>query len=123
MRRFLITLVLLIVLLMPAHVLGQDTFKIEVVNDTEGRLAYQIHEVKASFEGYNQYSVFVVASGSLEPQARIVEPQDFPVGQYIITILLAGKGRLQVLKSHIIVDSSVVKILINSHKTISFKSA
>jgi len=127
MRRLLIALVLLTVLSIPAHVLGQDTFKIEVVNDTKGKLTYQIHEVKAAFEeydqyGYEQYSVFAVASGSLEPQARIVEPQDFPVGQYIITILLTGKGRLQVLKNHIIVNSDVVRILINSREILALKS-
>ena len=119
MRRLLSTLIVLIILLVP--VLGLS-FEIEIVNNTNGRLVYQIHEVKRNFEEAEGYSIFSVATGNLKAQTQITEPQNFPTGQYIITLLLLNNGKLQVLKNHIIVDSSVVKILINGHDIVALKS-
>ncbi len=112
MRRLFLTLILLVVLFVPVLSLA---FEIEIVNDTNGKLVYQIHEVKANYDEAKGYSIFSVATGNLKSQTRITEPQNFPTGQYVITLLLVGNGRIQVLKNHIIVDPSVVKIIINGY--------
>ena len=116
MRKLLSTLIVLFVLLVPVLCLS---FEIEIVNNTNGKLVYQIHAIKS--EGADQYSSASVANGNLEAQARITEPQSFPTGRYIITIVLLNNSKLQVLKNHIIVDSSVVKILISSYNIVAFK--
>jgi len=118
MRQLLSTLIVLIVLLVP--VLGLS-FEIEIVNDTKGKLAYQIREVKAVSEESGVYDIFIVASGELDSQTRITEPQNFPVGQYLINISLTNKGKPQVLKNDILIDSSIIKVLINSYELLITK--
>ena len=122
MRRFIITVMALVILLAPKIGLGQEEFSAIIVNDTNEAICYYMH-LKVKTEIGRMMAP--ISTGSLNPFESFKVPLKLMPGYYFIRIvpikdLNSGKNKTLILFR---VNPGTVKVIINSHKVVFFKGA